>query len=148
MRRLKVREVRSRKLAQLALIGVCAFMQNNKGVRRLAPAFMRESDDRNLFHRRVSQKHAFDFNRRDVFATAYDNVFQAVANFNVTIRMHDCGIAGMKPSAEQSPFGCFRIVVVAGHDHVAAGDDFTLSNAIVRHIVALSIHDAQFTRCN
>jgi hypothetical protein len=99
VRRFEVREIRARKLAQLALIGPRALLENNKGVRRLAPAFMRESDDRNLFHGRVSQKHAFHFNRRNVFPAAYDDVFQTVANFDVTVRMHDSGVAGMKPSA-------------------------------------------------
>ena len=42
MRRLKVRQVRARKLEQLALIGVRALLENDKGVRRFAPAFMRE----------------------------------------------------------------------------------------------------------
>ena len=40
MRRFEVREFRPRKLAQLALVGSCAFVENNKGVRRLAPFFM------------------------------------------------------------------------------------------------------------
>jgi hypothetical protein len=39
--RLEVREVRARKLEQLALIGARALLENNKGVRRLAPAFIR-----------------------------------------------------------------------------------------------------------
>ena len=148
MRRFEVRELRPGKLAQLALIGARAFVKNNKGVRRFAPFFMWEPDDRNLLHRRVSQKHAFDFDRRNIFAATDDDVFQAVANFDVTIRMHDRGVAGMKPSAAQSPLGRFRVVVIAGHDHVAARDDFTLSNAIVRHVVALRVHHAQLARCN
>ena len=117
-------------------------------MRCFAPFFMWEPDDRNLLHGRVSQKHAFDFDRRNVFAAADDDVFQAVANFDVTIGMHDCGVAGMKPAAAQRLLGRFRIVVVAGHDHVAARDDFTLSNAIVRHVVALRVHHAQLARCN
>jgi hypothetical protein len=36
-----VREVGARKLEQLALIGARALLENNKGVRRLAPAFIR-----------------------------------------------------------------------------------------------------------
>jgi len=83
--------IRARKLKQLALICARALLENNKGVRRLAPAFMRESDDRYFLHGRVSQKHAFNFNRRNVFTAAYDDVFQTVANFDVTIRMHDRG---------------------------------------------------------
>src|SRR5437773_4028669 len=143
-----MREVRPRKLAQLALIGPRAFVENNKGMRRFAPTFMRESDDRYLLHGRVSQKHTFHFDRRNVFAAAYDDVFYAVANFDITIGMQDCSVAGMKPSAVKSPLGRLRVVVVAGHDHVAARDDFTLSNAIVRHVVALRVHYAQFTRRN
>jgi hypothetical protein len=121
MWRLEVREIRARKLSQFALIRVCAFVENNKGVRRFAPAFIREPDDCDLLHRGVSQKDAFNFDRRNVFTAADDVVLQTVANFDVAIRMHDRSIAGMLPSAVQSPLGRFRIVVVAGHDHVAAG---------------------------
>jgi len=44
------RRIRTRKLEQLALVGVRALLENNEGVRRFAPAFMREPDDRDLFH--------------------------------------------------------------------------------------------------
>jgi hypothetical protein len=98
VRRFEVRQVRSGKLEQLAFISTRALLENNKGVRRFAPAFVRESDDRNLLHGRVSQKHAFDFDRGNILAATYDDVFQAVANLDVTVRMHDRGIAGMKPS--------------------------------------------------
>ena len=118
MRRLKVREVRARKLAQLALIGARAFAKNNKSMRCFTPFFMWEPDDRHFLDCRVLQKHTFDLDRRNVFTAAYDDIFQAVANFDVTIRMHDRGVAGVKPSVVQSSLGRFRIVVVAGHDHV------------------------------
>src|SRR5258705_4075946 len=108
---------------------------------------MWEPDDRYFLHGLVFQKHAFDFNRGNVFAAAYDDVFQAVANFDITIRMHDRGVAGMKPSAAQSPLRRFRVVVVARHDHVAAGDDLTLTNAIVRHVVALRVTYAPLAQC-
>ena len=80
MRRLEVREFRPRKLEQLALIGARALLENNKGVRRLAPAFMRESGDLHCLHGHVSQKHTFDFDRGDVFTATYDDVFQTVAS--------------------------------------------------------------------
>src|SRR4029077_16916958 len=148
MRRFEVRELRPRKLAQLALVGSCAFVENNKGVRRLAPFFMWEPDDRNLLHSRVSQKHAFDFDRRNVLAATDDDVLYAVANLDVTIRMHDRGVAGMKPSAAQRLFGRYRVVVIPGHDHIAARDYFTLSGTILRHVVALRVHYTQLARCN
>jgi hypothetical protein len=60
---------------------------------------MRQPDDRDLLHRRMSQKHALDFDGGNVLAAADDDVFQAVANLDVAIRMHDRSIARMKPSA-------------------------------------------------
>ena len=57
-----------------------ALLENNKGVRRLASAIMREPDDRHLLHGRVSQKHAFNFDRGAVFTATYDDVFQTVAS--------------------------------------------------------------------
>ena len=68
--------------------------------------------------------------------------FQAVANLDIAIRMHDRGVAGVQPAAGQSLLGRLRVVVVAGHDHVAAGDDFSLSNPVVRHVVAIFVNDA------
>src|SRR5215831_20450671 len=148
MRRFEVREIRARKVEQLALIGLRTFVENNKGVRCFAPFFMWKADYRYFLHGRVPQKHAFDLDRRNVFTATYDDVFKTVANFDVAIRMHDRRITGMKPSAAQRLLGSLRVVVVAGHDHVATGDDFTLSNAIVRHVVAVRVHYAQFTRSN
>ena len=61
MRRFEVRELRPGKLAQLALIRSCAFMENNKSMRCFAPFFMGESDNRHLLHSWVFQEHAFHF---------------------------------------------------------------------------------------
>jgi hypothetical protein len=44
VRRVRVREVCARKLAQLALIAARALLENNKGVRRLAPLDQRDLD--------------------------------------------------------------------------------------------------------
>ena len=54
MRRLEVREIRPRKIAQFALIDARAFVQNNKGMRSFAPFFMWESDYRYFLHGRMS----------------------------------------------------------------------------------------------
>ena len=102
-----MRDVRPRKLAQLALIGARALPENNEGVRRLAPALMRQANNRHLLHCGVSQENTFDFDRGDVFAAADDDVLQAVAYLDITIRMDDRGIAGAKPSAAQGLLGRF-----------------------------------------
>ena len=96
MRRFKVREVSACELEQLALIGVRALVENNKSVRRFAPLFMRKSYDRHFLYSRVFQKDAFDFDRRNVFAATDDDILYAVANFDVTIGMHDGGVAGFR----------------------------------------------------
>src|SRR4029077_4854781 len=74
VRRLEMRDVRPRKLAQLALIGTRALPENNEGVRRLAPALMRQANNRHLLHCGVSQEHTFDLDRGDVFSAADDDV--------------------------------------------------------------------------
>ena len=48
-------------------------------MRRLAPAFVRQANDRHFLHGGVPQENAFDLNGGDVFAPANDDVFQAVA---------------------------------------------------------------------
>src|SRR5438105_6861486 len=98
MRRFEMREVSPRKRAHLVLICALGFLEHNKSVWRLAPAIMRQPDDRDLLHRRMPQKHALNFDRGNVFAATDDNVFEAVANLDVTIRMHHRSIARMKPS--------------------------------------------------
>src|SRR4029453_7695389 len=130
MRRFEMREVGPCKLAQLFLIRALALLEHNKSVWRLAPATMRQPDDRNLLYRRMSQKHALDFDGGNVLAAADDDVFQAVANLDVAIRMHDRSIPRMKPSAANRLFGCFRVVVVTGHDHIAAGHNSPLGNPV------------------
>src|SRR4029077_9090665 len=57
VRRLEMRDVRPRKLAQLALIGARALPENNEGVRRLAPQFMRRRNNRWQENCQVSQEH-------------------------------------------------------------------------------------------
>src|SRR5438552_8267730 len=64
VRRLEMGDVRPRKLAQLVLIGVRALPENNEGVRRLAPALMRQANNRHLLLCGVSQENTFYFDCR------------------------------------------------------------------------------------
>ena len=92
MRRFGVSELGPGKFAQLSFVGLRALSQNDKGVRRFAPAFVRQANDRHFLHCGVSQKHAFDLNGRDVFATANDDIFQAIADLD-KYRMRSIGPA-------------------------------------------------------
>src|ERR1051325_3028833 len=140
--RFEMGEIRARKLKKLPFVGLRAFVENDKSMRCFAPFFMGKTDDRHFLHGLVLQKHAFNFYRGDVFAAADNHIFYAVPNFHVAVGMHDRSVAAMKPSVAQSLRALHRIVIVPGHDHVAACDDFTLSIPIMRHIVSLLIYYA------
>src|SRR5881398_2927225 len=137
MRRFEVSDVGPGKFAQLSLVGLRALSQNDKGVRRFAPAFVRQANDRHFLHGRVPQENAFDLNGGDVFAAADDDVFQAVADLDIAIRVYDRGVSTVKPSAVQCTLGRFFVVIVAGHDDVAAGYDFALGDSIAWHLPAV-----------
>ena len=90
MRGLEVSEVGPRKFAQLSLVGLRPLSQNDKGVRRFAPAFVRQANNCHFLHRRVPQENAFDLNGRNVFDAANDDVFQPVADLD-KYRMRSIG---------------------------------------------------------
>src|SRR5438874_10325612 len=148
MRRFEVSEVGPGKFAQLSLVGLRALSQNDKGVRRFAPAFVRQTNNRHFLHGRVPQENAFDLDGGDVFAAAYYHIFQAVADFDVAIRVHDRGVAGVKPTAVQCTLGRYFVVIVSGHDHVAARDDFALGDSIAWHLAAVGADHTEFSRRN
>ena len=57
--------------------------------------------------------------------------------------MNDRSVASVKPTATHYLLSRFRVVVVAGHDHVAARNNFALRGAVARHFASLLINDAQ-----
>ena len=61
MRGFEVGQVGAREFAQLVFSRVGVGFEHYKSVRRLAPAFVRQADDRYFLHRRMSEQHAFDF---------------------------------------------------------------------------------------
>jgi hypothetical protein len=64
---------------RITLSNLCvAFGDHISSERRAQIA--RESGDRHLLHGRVSQKHAFDFDGKNIFTAIYDDVFRAVEN--------------------------------------------------------------------
>src|SRR6266496_742094 len=148
MRRFEVSEVGPREVAQLSLVGLRALSGNDKGVRRFTPAFVWQANNRHFLHGRVPQENAFDLNGGDVFAAANDDVFQAVADLDIAIGMYDRGVSSMKPAAVQCTLSRFFVVIVAGHDHVAAGYDFALGDSIAWHLAAVGANHAQFSRRN
>ena len=52
----------------------------------------------------------------------------------------------MEPAAPERLRSRLRIVVVPLHHDIAAHDDLAHRRAVVRHLVALVVHDDQFAR--
>ena len=56
--------------------------------------------------------------------------------------MHHRQIAGVEPAAEERPCRRLRLPVVAGHDVLAAHDDFAHRLAVCRHLPQILVHHA------
>ncbi len=82
------------------------------------------------------------FERRDIFAAAYDDVLSAIDDQNIAIFVDGGHVAGMEPSSAQGLGGGFRLVPVAQHYTVAAGDNLANGLAIVGHVLVRGVHDA------
>ena len=89
------------------------------------------------------QQPPLDFDRRDVLATADDDVLEPIADVDVAVRMNDRSIAAVEVAAAQRLRRRLGIVVVPLHHHVAADDDLADRQSITRHVVARLVDDAQ-----
>src|SRR4029077_436412 len=91
----------------------------------------------------MSKERFFDFQRRNIFATANDNLFLAIDHENVTVFINRGHIAGVKPSAAHGFGGGLWLAPIALHDHVAAGHDFANAFAVVGHVLVVWVDDAK-----
>ena len=73
-RDLKVCQMRSGELNQFRFGNRHTRLRHHEGVRRLTPHRIGKAHDRHLKHRWMSQQHAFDLHRGDVFTAADDDV--------------------------------------------------------------------------
>ena len=115
-------------------------------MRGLAPTFVRQSDNCDLLHRGMAQQNAFDFNGRNILAAADDHIFQAIANFDVAVRMNHGRVAGVKPTVAHCHGSCLRVVVITAHHYVATHYDLADRLAIVRNLGTLIIHHSCLAR--
>src|SRR6185295_3431546 len=81
----------------------------------------------------------------DILAAANDDIFQAVANLDVTVGMNYGGIAGMKPTFAHGLRGGRRVLVVTSHYHVTAHDNFPNGLAVARDLLALIVVDSRLS---
>src|SRR6266852_7902521 len=102
MGRFEVGEAVARELSELVRGGRGAWFEDHERVRRLAPFLVDKPDDGCFLDRWMAQQDTFDLDRRDVLATANDDVLDAVAHFGVPVRVDHRSIACMKPAALES----------------------------------------------
>src|SRR5437879_13684466 len=125
MRRLEMREAVAGEGDELRIGGGGPWLQDDVGIRRLAPFFVRQADDRDLLHSRVAQQNPFHLEAGDVLAAADDHVLDAVADLDVAIRVETRRIAGMYPPVTDDSLRLLRIFVVPLHARIAARDHRT-----------------------
>src|SRR6478672_12695376 len=99
MWRFEVGQVVTSELTKLSLVNGRAMLHDDERVWRFAPTFVGQTNDRDLLDGWMTQQHALDFHRRNVFAAADDYIFQTIANLDVAVGMNDGGVTGVKPAA-------------------------------------------------
>src|SRR6202011_3088139 len=106
---------------------------DDKGDDLLAPFGVRAADDRDFDDVRMAQQHFLDLAWIDVAAAADDHVLGAVAQGQKPFLVKAAQIAGVQPTAAQGFGTGRRVVPIAFHDAVAAGDH--LADFAARHLV-------------
>src|SRR5512132_4099093 len=143
MRRLEVREIRARKLAQLIFGNLGAGLQDYECVRRLAPTLVWHTYDRNLLHGWMSQQNSFDLHGRNVFAAADNYILNPIPDLRVAVCAYDSGIARMEPAIAHCFIRGLGILEVTLHHVIATNDNFTLGFTVMWHFATVFIHHAQ-----
>ena len=87
----------------------------------------------------MAQQNAFDFNGRNILSAADDHIFQAIANFDVAVRMNHGRVAGVKPTVAHCLGSCVHVVVITTHHYVATHHDLAGRFAIMGDLSALIV---------
>src|SRR5690349_3542103 len=85
-----------------------------------------------------------DFDRRNILAAADDDVFLAIDDVDVILLVPDRHVTGMKPAVGENRFRSLGLVVVAVHDVVAAGYNFSNGLTVTRYVPHLRVDHADF----
>src|SRR5215831_7391073 len=90
----------------------------------------------------MRSKNFFHLKRGNVLTAAYDHVFFAIHDENVSLLINRGHVAGVEPSILKGIRGTLRIVRIARHHAVAARPDLANRFAIRGHIRAVRMHDS------
>ena len=120
-----MRKLLTAEFNDLTLAGVASWPERNVGFRHFSPFLIRYCDDGAFHYIRVFADRLLNLLRGDVLSSADDDVLLAIANLNVTRRMHNSQIAAVEPTATESGLGGRGILEVALHNNVSTHHHFT-----------------------
>src|SRR5258708_17481053 len=92
----------------------------------------------------MSKDGFLEFKGGDILAAAYDDVFLAINNEQVTFFVERGHVSGVEPATAQRFSGSFWLVPVTLHNAIAPRDDFADGLPIARHVVVVSVNYANF----
>ena len=88
---------------------------------------VRHSVDLDIGDLRMGVEELLDLARIDVFTAADNHVLDSAGDLAIAVLIHDCQITGVQPLLRiDSLGGLLRHLVVAFHNQIAAGAEFTL----------------------
>src|SRR5260370_40732861 len=92
----------------------------------------------------MREERLFHFQRRNIFPTTDDDVLLSIDDKKVTVFVPDRHVTCMKPASSQSLGRGLRLLPVALHDTIAAGENLSDGAPVARNILSVRVYDAQF----
>ena len=137
-----MRQARTAKFDEFGFGGGSIGLQHYESLGDFAPFGVGDRNYADFQNGGMRENRFFQFEGRNIFATAYDYVFLAVNDQRVAIFVERGHVSGVKPTASESFGGSFGLAPVAFHDAVTADDDFADGLAVVRDVVVVRIYYA------
>ena len=108
-------------------------LQLHERTRRLAPFLVRLRHHGGAQHGRVAVQRFLHLDGRNILAAADNNILGTIADFHVTVGLHDREVAGVEPAAREGFRGGVRVRQIPLHRNIAAQHDLAHGFAIPRH---------------
>src|ERR1700746_2155572 len=143
MRTFIVGEMRAAKFDQFRGAGLCAELENDQCLWRLAPFFIGHRDDHHLVDTGMSEQYLLDCERRNVLAPADDDVFFPVHNMEIVVGIDGSDVSRVEPAAFHRRGRRLGLSPIAGHHTIAARNDLTHRNFVVDYFVSFRVEHTQ-----
>src|SRR5258706_11981430 len=144
-RLLEIRQAYRGEFPKLLLAGGGPFAQDHRGGYLFAELVVRNRKRYALLDAWMVHEYFVHLARRDFFSAAVDDFLQPSGDGDVSLGVHDALVAGAKPGLGKGLGVGLGIVLVSGHDILAANRDFPDGSGW-QHI-AFGIDDAPLRAC-